>query len=262
MTETILTTKDITKEIFSLSGRYSGSEIFFDWVKCTAYAISNSMEVHPAIYQKREKAYKDIMKKYDEKERMSLSKMCGMLTKIMDHGMKDVLGDIYMDSSVYNKHLGQFFTPYHLCLCMAELIDVPALKGGEYITVNEPSCGAGANIIAFAENMKNKGINYQEHMLAVCQDMDWNVVYMCYVQMSLFGIPAIVVQGNTLMKPYTGGYGENVLITPMYIINRHKLKKNKTFEKQGEKYIELDEGDNGQYELNLEVGWYERKIYE
>lgn len=40
----------------------------------------------------------------------------------------------------------------------------------------------------------------------VCQDLDWTAVYMCYVQLSLFGVKAIVAQGNTLSEPYTANH--------------------------------------------------------
>lgn len=84
------------------------------------------------------------------------------------------------------------------------------------MTVNEPSCGAGGNIIALAEVMKERGINYQQKLEVVCQDIDTKAVYMTYVQMCLYGIPAIVYQSNTLTDPngiqsvtgrlYTTGY--------------------------------------------------------
>lgn len=241
-----ITEKDIAKEIQAISGKYAPSEVFFDWVKCNAIAISNSLETNQEIRDKREDMYKTIMSKYEPEHRAKFCDMSGMLTMVMEDGMKDVLGNIYMDSGIYNKHLGQFFTPYSICRMMAEFTNPPEMEEGEYILVNEPSCGGGANIIAFAEMMKNRGINYQEHMVAVCQDLDWNVVYMCYVQMSLYGIPAIVVQGNTLTDPYVGTDGENVFYTPMYRINYlkfRKQKKTKTFA------FDTKESDTGQLEM-------------
>ena len=52
-------------------------------------------------------------------------------------------------------------------------------------------------------------------MEVVAQDLDWNGVFMSYVQFSLLGIDAIVVQGDTLIEPYVNGYPESrVLRTP------------------------------------------------
>ena len=70
-------------------------------------------------------------------------------------------------------------------------------------------------IIAAACAIRNRGLNYQKCMKVVAQDLDWKSVYMCYLQLSLLGIRAVVVQGNTLREPYERGYPENrVLYTP------------------------------------------------
>lgn len=70
-------------------------------------------------------------------------------------------------------------------------------------------------LIALAMEMKKRGINYQNELEVVAQDLDWNCVYMCYVQLSLMGISGIVVQGNTLLEPYSKKTNETrILITP------------------------------------------------
>ena len=63
-------------------------------------------------------------------------------------------------------------------------------------------------IIAAAAVMKDRGISYQDVLEVVAQDLDWKAVYMCYVQLSLLGINATVVQGSTLKEPYVQGYPE------------------------------------------------------
>ena len=77
-------------------------------------------------------------------------------------------------------------------------------------------CGSGGMIIAAAVVMKNQGINYQSAMEVVAHDLDWRSVHMCYVQLSLLGISAIVAQGDTLSEPFIQGeYPESrILITP------------------------------------------------
>lgn len=61
-------------------------------------------------------------------------------------------------------------------------------------------------IIAMAATLKDKGYNYQACMKVIAQDLDWKGVYMTYTQLSLIGIDAIVVQGDTLLEPYTDNY--------------------------------------------------------
>ena len=48
-----------------------------------------------------------------------------------------------------------------------------------------PKCGSGGMVVATAQVLQKRGINYQKTLDVVCQDLDWLAVYMCYVQLSL-----------------------------------------------------------------------------
>lgn len=70
-------------------------------------------------------------------------------------------------------------------------------------------------IIAAACAIRNRGLNYQKCMKVVAQDLDWKGVYMCYLQLSLLGIRAVVVQGDALQEPYEQRYPRNrTMYTP------------------------------------------------
>lgn len=140
--------------------------------------------------------------------------MLAMLAEELENNMTDVLGQIYMESGMGSKAAGQFFTPYHLSYLCAKISSPEPDERGIY-HINEPSCGGGGMIIAVAQALKKRGIDYQKQMRVVAQDLDWKGVYMCYLQLSLLGINATVVQGDTLCRPYTKGYPpEQVLRTP------------------------------------------------
>ena len=66
------------------------------------------------------------------------------------------------------------------------------------MTLNEPACGAGAMVIAFADAMLDAKLNPQTQLHATCQDVDPRGVHMCYLQLSLMHIPATVILGNSL----------------------------------------------------------------
>lgn len=183
----------IIKTIQSMIGKYGVYNIFEDWVRMIALAYANQI----IFSQKREDEYLEIMKKYDEAERSKLCEMYAWLLEWSEEEMTDMLGYIYMHLELGSKAHGQFFTPYHICQMMAKM----QKYDGKVLKVNEPSCGAGGNVIALAEALKEQGINYQQKMEVVCQDIDTKAVYMTYVQMCLYGIPAIVYQANTLSDP-------------------------------------------------------------
>ena len=46
--------------------------------------------------------------------------------------------------------------------------------------------------------MQRKGIDYRRKSFFVAQDIDIRCVWMAYIQLSLYGIPAVVIHGNTL----------------------------------------------------------------
>lgn len=211
--------KDIIKLIDQISGKYSAYEVFSDWIRCNALAISNTVTLfQDKVWEEREQTYIDTMRKYSPEERMQLSEMTALLIETMEcDEMTDVLGGIYMESGMGSKAAGQFFTPYHLSLATAEvaLQDAVPDAGGIY-RIYEPSCGGGGMIIAAAAVLKKKGIDFQRKMEVVAQDLDWKGVYMCYVQLSFLGIKATCVQGNTLTDPYIPGKTEksHILYTP------------------------------------------------
>ena len=200
---------EIVKRIQRMSGSQSPYNIFSDWIECFALSIANAcMMMCGSVCQEREKRYLQIINKYSKDERTQLAEMCGLLTAAYEDGdsirFGDILGEIYMESGSGNKHTGQFFTPYHVSLLTAQM-SVPADYNEEKpIKINEPACGSGGMIVAAAEVLHRRGINFQRCMRVETQDLDWKAVYMCYVQLSLLGINAVVVQGDTLAEPYTG----------------------------------------------------------
>lgn len=203
-----------------MSGKYSAYEIFTDWIRCMAVSISNSITfAHTKIWHEREQMYLDTMRKYTEKDRQRLFELTACLVDTLEDGPDDALGKVYMESGMGSKAAGQFFTPFHVAELSARtaLVDmIPSLKDEKTkLTLNEPTCGGGAMIIAAAKVLMDEGINYQKVMEVVAQDLDWKGVYMCYVQLSLLGISAICVQGNTLAEPYTKDTDRShILITP------------------------------------------------
>lgn len=209
----------IVGNIQQMSGRYTPYQIFTDWVTMSAIAIQNSCCLfHNKLYKAREEQYRNVAQKYTVEELKTFSNMLGALTLALEDRFGDILGDIYMKAGCGSKQTGQFFTPYHLSYVTAKLSyenKFNELGENEKIEVNEPSTGGGGMMIAIAQVMKESGHDYQKNLHVVAQDLDWNGVYMTYIQLSLLGVKALVVQGDTLMTPYSSGYDKaRVFRTP------------------------------------------------
>ena len=61
------------------------------------------------------------------------------------------------------------------------------------------SIGCGKS--SLSNILKDNNINYQKRVKIIAQDLDFRSVYMTYIQLSLVGARAKVVQGDTLTKP-------------------------------------------------------------
>ena len=100
--------KDIINTIRSISGKYSEYEVFNDWIRCCALAISNSLDIfHGKVWQDRERTYLDTIKKYTAKEAEEFPRMCAMLAESFEDHMSDILGEIYMEAGMGSKAAGQ-----------------------------------------------------------------------------------------------------------------------------------------------------------
>ena len=196
---------ELTKIFNSLCGRYSRWEVWQDFVTLSAISISNTVDRRNAA--EREKTYMTISGKYKPAELEKFSQMlCEVVTGMDINSDQDFLGELYMALGLGNDHAGQFFTPYSVCRCMAEMTstDLSArVERDGWISVNDPACGAGALLVAFANACLRQEINYQTSVLFVAQDIDYIVGLMCYLQLSLMGCAGYVVIANTLTNPST-----------------------------------------------------------
>lgn len=206
--------KQIIKTILDMSGKYAPYVIFTDWIEMCALSIQNAVcMVHGKIWQDREQLYIDLARKYTEKELEAFGGMLVLLCDALTEKYSDVLGEIYMEAGMGNKYTGQFFTPFHLSeLCARASIDLDRLPETGHIHLNEPSSGGGGMVIAACKVLHDHGFDFQRRLDVVAQDLDWKGVYMTYLQLSLIGCRAIVVQGDTLTEPYVEGRRMNYFV--------------------------------------------------
>jgi hypothetical protein len=193
----------------SLTNRHNDWQVWQDFCYMAAAALAQPTDYR----QDREDEYMRIVKKYNAKEVETIGDMLVEVVRELEscaareHKYADVLGELYMGLELSSKWKGQFFTPYEVSLMMAKM-SAPVGLAGEiekkgYYTVNDPTCGSGVMLIAFAEHCYNEGINFQESVWFLAQDVDPVVAHMCYIQMSLLGMPGVVIIGNTLTCDYS-----------------------------------------------------------
>lgn len=172
-----------------------------------ACALSNRFDPDQERRYKREREYERAVKDYDVS---IMARMFAITTLALDRNPEqDFLGDMYMRLNLGSHWHGQFFTPYHLTELMAKVtIDkekaLAQVENQGWISVCDCACGAGATLVAAANELRNIGINYQTQAIFVGQDIDSVVAKMCFIQLSLLGCPGYIVVANSLTNPLVG----------------------------------------------------------
>lgn len=178
--------KELLKLFGSLAHRHSAWQVFADFVEAATISLSNAVDW--AQRDPREERYMALIKRYKPHELATFPKMMTELTLAMEEEPSDILGRTFHDLELHNKWSGQFFSPYSLCRMMAKMTlgdekdvrDRIAKRG--FLAAQEPCCGSGAMVIALAHEMRELGINYQQHLHVTAVDVDPKCVHMAYVQ--------------------------------------------------------------------------------
>ncbi len=220
-----------------------------------ACSIANSCDMNKERVARREKDYqRDLEAIGNDKE--TAAKLFTVITMALENNPKqDFLGSLYMELGLGSHWKGQFFTPYHLCECMAEMTMDDQIQRhyekGDFVSLNDPSCGAGATLIAGLNEAKKKGVNYQRWIFVTGWDIDRVTAEMCFVQLSLLGAAGYVAVTDSLSNPVRGELmqpdeleGQDFFYTPMYWDDNWQMRmfiRNMNRLKRGRKY-ELNEG--------------------
>lgn len=204
----------IKKTLMANVGSHGLGTVWSDFCQLSALTIRNAVEINGR--QEREERYLQIAGGYKPEEMTRFAEALGAVTNELSLELSDVLGRLFMTLELGSEGMGQFFTPYDVSVMMAQMTlgdMVEQCKTQEFITVQEPACGAGGMVIAVADALKQAGVNYQQQLHVTAQDLSATAVHMSYIQLSLLGIPAVVVHGNTLTLEQM-----DVWYTPMHIL--------------------------------------------
>ena len=216
--------KDYVKEFISklsnLDRSKSVSTVFNDFLTLSCCSLAQTVYRSKNLEQK----YLSTIKTYTKEQAEEFSKLLAFLVLGLEQEPRDLLGQVFMSLNLGSQANGQYFTPYSVCKFMAEInfAEIESFQNNQLITLSEPCCGSGGIIIAFAETLKEQGYNYQHQLFVEAIDIDETCFKMAYIQLSILGIPARVMLGDTLAWKF-----QKVLYTPLYFVNgfEYKLKR-------------------------------------
>lgn len=230
--------KRFLKIFHRICRQHHALQVWRDFVTMSACAIANAVDCRADVQKLREDSYMETVKRYSKEETEQLCELLAVTVMALDDNpAQDFLGSLYMKLNLGNGHKGQFFTPWHIAELMAGIQMDGALAGQieseGYISVNDPCCGAGCMLMAFADVCKNSSeVNYQQSVFFVGQDIDPLAAMMCYIQISLLGCPGYVVVGNSLTECACGTVldpvfhkPEEIWFTPLYFADIWTIRR-------------------------------------
>ncbi|MEL7513685.1 MAG: N-6 DNA methylase [Pseudomonadota bacterium] len=172
-------------------------EVWRDFVTMAACALHNGLNKD----QMREDEYLEIIGRYKPDDQKVFPELMALLVTMLEAAPRDVLGPLYMELEIANKNAGQFFTLPELSEMMARLTfsdQLAKLASQPFITMQEPACGAGGMVLALVKVLIDAGYHPADKLWVQCIDVDRLAALMCYIQLTLWHVPAEVVVGNTL----------------------------------------------------------------
>lgn len=208
------------------SGR---SRAFEHFLIMTAVAISNRFSKGAASAGERESRYLEVINKYKREDVSRFVEAAVELIMALEDciGQKclrvnaptlseigfdvqfpikgthphfgDVLGDVFNELHLNDRHGGQIFTPNFAADIMANLamsddFITTEIERRGFVTVQENCCGSGIITLNALNRLLELGINPQRQSLVIASDIDEQSVLMTYIQLSFYGIPAVVTQ--------------------------------------------------------------------
>ena len=223
---------ELVKLLKGLTGKYRFWTVFEAFVEAVALSMQNSVTLHGnPRHAEREERYQRIIDLDPERADVFPQALAHLAMALEE--LHDALGLIFHEHDLASDDMGQFFTPYHISRFMAQLNlgsadDLKAhVEQHGHLTLHEPAAGAGGMVIAMADTMRSMGVEPQRHLHATCWELEATAAHMCFVQLSLLHIPAVIVMGNTLTQEV-----REVMETPARVLGLWQYKLNRRRETQ------------------------------
>lgn len=217
----------------STHGRISRSQTYSNFLAYCALLLSSRTD--PVHAEQRQGALKQLRKSYSNSEwqifHQGLEILCSAVTQNIRMGkFEDLFGKTFMQIGASSQSLKQNFTPPSISHILAgitlRLENVLPQEG--FFTISDPTCGSGLLLLSAAEHVASNGFNPSEHLAVQAVDLDTRCVQMAYLNLSLYGIPAVVIHGNAIsLEEYSRWY------TPAYLWGKWIWRAPMPFGKSG-----------------------------
>ena len=199
--------KTFRDQVHTLAPHHNPHEVFRAFVDIAALTIHQSpyhlgLLERDDAFDRIERAYLRAIQPYSPDELQRLVQLYGLtLLGFSALPATDLLGQVFMELDIGNKHVGQYFTPPPVARAMATIMlqDTRSLIERQgFIRIAEPACGSGCLLIEMANELYERGYDPKQVMMVHATDISRDCFNMAYLQLSLLSIPCMVVHGDTL----------------------------------------------------------------
>ncbi len=182
-------------------------DIYEDFISLSFITLFNqgvNKHIDKKKYEELEKEYKSIVSKYKKENVERFVKAFAKLVKLMEENpYEDFLGQAYLElkSSNEKKVLGQFFTPKEVVDFMVRsTFDSEKIKEKEIIRALDPCTGAGIFPLRAMKFLRDNNLPPWK-IVWHAVEIDKYLAMISYINLTLFGIPAIVINEDIFRIP-------------------------------------------------------------
>ena len=213
-------------DIFNAAAKKSSrAKLFDDFLTCSVAALDrdeqtfatvDNKELHVELFAKLMAALEDCIG-----QKVLVDHVLGLKLKIPTDSShkpryRDILGEIFCELELFDQGGGQVLTPQHMANVMGETTLSPELIRKEinrrgFVTIKENCCGSGALVLGGLNALLEMGINPCRFAFVHASDLDERCIKMTFIQLSLYGIPAVVARQDAI----TGTIVGTPLVTPI-----------------------------------------------
>lgn len=184
-------------------GRISRPQTFSDFLHFSALLLSARTD--PVHTNQRVESMERLKSNYRDEEWEAFHQGLVDLCSIFDHNVQiglyeDLFAIPFTKIGATSSALKQDFTPAAVGK-MIGVISIPdklTLPEDGFFSLGDRACGSGTLLLAGAQRIADSGYNPSAQLVIQAADIDARCVHMTYLQLTLYGIPAVVVQGNTM----------------------------------------------------------------
>ena len=208
---TLLKIAEITR------GRISRPQTLSDFLAYCALLLS--IRTDPVHTEQRSKSLERLKANYKKDEweafYQGLVDLCRTFVRNIQVGRyEDLFAGPFTQVRATSRALKQDFTPVDVGKLIGAISVSSNLSLPEegFFSLSDHACGSGTLLLAGAQRIADTGYNPAEQLVIQAADLDARCVHMTYLHLSLYGIPAVIVQGNTItLNEYDRWY------TPVYL---------------------------------------------